>query len=356
MTATSVRLGIIGLGNVARRIHCRALEQAGLDQVLTGGMDVDPAAREGFAEAYGVPVYEDTDPLFAEVDAVLITTPNKFHEEYVLDALDAGLDVLVEKPLAHTVESAERIADAAESAEGFCMVGFHNRFAEPVQVVSEYRDDGDLGEVTHVEAEYVRRRGVPSRGSWFTRAGVAGGGALIDIGVHIIDAALYMLGDPPVLEVSGQSRTEFGDREDYTYIDMWGLDQGPASFDVEDSASAFIRCADGRTVTLEVAWAANRPSNKHLYVRGDGGGADMDLKDGDLTVYETERRGLNHNRDIEIETAGTRAHVHEDRRFLEAVAEGEHPGINTVDQALRVQRIMEAIYESSERGAAVRLD
>ncbi len=83
-----------------------------------------------------------------------------------------------EKPLAHTLESAERIAAAAEVADGFCMVGFNNRFADPVEVLKNYQDEGRFGEMKHVEANYVRRRGIPGRGSWFTSKDVAGGGSL----------------------------------------------------------------------------------------------------------------------------------------------------------------------------------
>ncbi|WP_276271818.1 Gfo/Idh/MocA family protein [Haloarcula litorea] len=351
---SSVRLGFVGLGNIAH-LHCDRLESAGLDQVIAGGVDVDADARAAFADAYDAAVYEDPTELYETVDAVLVTTPNKYHEEYVVDALGAGLDVFVEKPLAHTLESAERIADAAADADGFCMVGFHKRFANPVQALRGYEADGTLGEVSHVEADYIRRRGVPGRGSWFTRESVAGGGSLIDIGAHAIDLSLYLLGYPDVVEVSGETRAQFGTDEDYAYVTMWGEDQGPEEFSVDDSASAFVRCADGSTVTLEVAWATNRPNSQQYYVRGDEGGAGLDLSDGSLTLYETSTTGAMHHRTTEIETRDEEAHGIEQRAFVEAVASGEPPETNTVEQALTVQRVMDAIYRSSEAGEAVQL-
>lgn len=350
----TIRLGIIGLGNIAR-LHCDRLQKAGHGDIIVAGLDVDPDARGRFAAQYDATVYERQADLYAEVDAVLVTTPNKFHEEYVVGALDAGLDVFVEKPLAHTVESAERIADAAQDAEGFCMVGFHNRFRNPVQVLCDYRDDGTMGDLSHVEANYLRRRGVPGRGSWFTRKALAGGGALIDIGVHAIDLSLYMLDFPEVVEVSGQTRSTFGTRSDYAYVTMWGEDHGSTGFDVDDSASAFIRCADGSTIALEVAWASNRPDSQEYVVRGSGAGAKIDLSDDEMELYQTVSSGVDHHRTTQIETAGEDAHGIELEEFVDSVAAGEPPGTNTVDQALTVQRVLDAIYRSSEEGRAISL-
>ncbi|WP_284008998.1 Gfo/Idh/MocA family protein [Haloarcula pelagica] len=352
---SSVRLGIVGLGNIAR-IHCEALDASGLEETLVAGVDVDPDARAAFAETYDVTVYEDHEEILDEVDAVLVTTPNRFHEEYVVDALEAGLDVLVEKPLAHTLESATRIAETAHDAEGFCMVGFHNRFAKPVEVLDEYREQGELGAVTHVEADYIRRRGIPARGSWFTRKSVSGGGSLIDIGVHALDLALYLAGYPEVVEVSGVTRANFGTDDGYSYVQMWGEDQGASDFDVDDSVSALIRCADGTTISLEVAWASNRPSSQQYYVRGDEAGAGLDLASGELTLYETSDRGGNHHRTTDVETQASEAHVDETVRFVEAVAAGEAPERNTVDEALAVQKVIDGIYRSSEAGEAVRIE
>ena len=351
--ANDVAVGIVGLGGIGNH-HATKLVNRGAN--LVGGMDIDADARRAFHEELDLPVYENEADLYEACDAVLITTPNRFHEEYAISALDAGLDVLLEKPLAHTVESAERIAEVARDAEGFCMVGFNNRFAEPVQVIKHYQDEGRFGETTHVEANYVRRRGVPGRGSWFTSNDIAGGGALIDIGVHAIDLALYFLDHPEIVEVSGETRSEFGSRDDYAFVHMWGADNGGSDFDVEDSASAFIRDADGNTISLEVAWATNRPTNDEFIVRGTEAGATFDRGSDALTIHEAGTGGGHHLSDTTIETRDGDGHAAEQATFLQAVAEGEAPTINTVEEALSVQRAIDAIYRSSERGQAIRLD
>ncbi|WP_380677208.1 Gfo/Idh/MocA family protein [Salinigranum sp. GCM10025319] len=348
-----VRIGIVGLGNIGS-YHAEFLREVEAAE-LVAGLDVDATARRTFAEEFDVETYEDRADLFSVVDAVIVTTPNRFHEEYAVGALEAGLDVLLEKPLAHTVESAERIAEAARDADGICMVGFNNRFANPVEVLKHDLRAGRYGDVTHVEANYVRQRGIPGRGSWFTSKEVAGGGALIDIGVHAIDLALYFLDFPEVVEVSGTTRAEFGGREDYAYLRQWGADEGPGGFDVEDSASAFIRCADGETVSLEVAWATNRPDSDEFVIRGTEAGATLDRNDHELTVYEAGVGGANHLSTTSVETRESVPHRDEQRAFVRAVREGTLDR-NTVDQALSVQRVIDAIYRSSAEGRAVRLD
>lgn len=349
---SAVHVGIVGCGNIGRH-HAELLREAGA--TLVGGVDVAERARERFAAEFNVTTYEDFEPLSDAVDAVVVATPNRFHAEYAVAALEAGLDVLVEKPLAHTLADAERIVEAARDAPGFCMVGFHTRFENEVEVLTAYRDEGRLGEPTHVEASYLRRRGIPGRGSWFTRRQVSGGGALIDVGVHAIDLSLYLLGYPEVEEVAGVTRSQFGDRDDYSYIHMWGDDQGPTGFDVEDSASAFVRCAGDRTVSLEVAWAANRPPKQEYVVRGDEGGATYNRSHDELTLYETDATGTNHMADTTVETAEVDAHSRELGYFADHVAAGTTPERNTVEQGLTVQRVLDAVYESSETGRAVEL-
>ncbi len=353
MTRNDVQLGVVGLGNIGH-YHADRLTELGAN--LVGGMDIDSDARADFSEKFDVPTFEDHAELFEQVDAVVVTTPNKFHEQYAVDALEADIDVLLEKPLADTVESAERIVAAAREADSFCMVGFHSRYHHQAEIIKDQQTTGRFGDVTHVEANYVRRRGIPGRGSWFTAENVAGGGSLIDIGVHAIDLALHFLDYPEVVEVSGTARSEFGTNEDYAYVDMWGDDQGADHFDVDDSATALIRCAGGQTISLEVAWATNRPPTQEFFVRGTEAGARFDKSSGDLELYEAGQGGAHHLSTTEVETRSHDPHRQEQVAFLEAVASGQPPERNTVDEALTVQRVIEAIYRSGETGRAVRLD
>ncbi|MFW6017629.1 MAG: Gfo/Idh/MocA family protein [Halapricum sp.] len=341
------RVGIVGLGGIGA-YHAKLLAEN--DATLVAGLDVDPAARQRFEAEHGVDTFTDRTAFYDAVDAVIVTTPNAYHEEYTVGALQAGRPVLVEKPLAHTLESAERIAKAAREADEICMVGFHNRFDPRAEALAAYREDGFFGTIQHVDATYVRRRGVPGTGTWFTDADVAGGGALIDIGVHALDLVLSLLSFPEITEVSGVARSTFGQRDDYVDVDGWGSGDGAVS--VDDSVTAQLRTVDDATISLDVAWAANRTDEQAFRLRGTDGGAHLDM-DGDLTLYESVGRGVDHHRTTTVETPEYDGHAAEQRAFLEAVESGERPERNTVEQAMTVQRLIEAIYRSSDSGAAV---
>ena len=350
-----VRVGLVGCGGIGTHHMRRLRNQENAE--FAGGVDISADAREAFTEEFGVPTFDSfTRLLEAGVDAVIITTPNKFHEECAIEALESDIPVLLEKPLAHSLESAERIAEFAEASDAFVMLGFHNRFRQGAQVLNAHRENGELGEVKHVEANYVRRRGVPGRGSWFTTKDIAGGGSLIDIGVHAIDLGLHFMGFPEVVEVSGLTRSEFGSRENYTFLQMYGPDTNASHFDVDDSASAFLRFANGSTMSLEVAWATNRPSTNEFVVRGTNAGATYDIGDGSLTIHKTKSDGVPHLSDAAIQTRDEDAYALEQAAFIDCVARGVEPTINTLEQALTVQRIIDAIYRSAEQNAAVRLD
>ena len=352
-----VRLGVVGLGFMGQT-HATNAEQFGHDVVA--GADVVAETREEFARAYDATTYEEFAAMYDEedLDAVAVSTPNAFHEDAVVAALERDYDVLCEKPLANDLASAERIASAAADSDGFCMVNFHNRVSTAAEVFKDFQAEGHFGPITHVDANYVRRRGIPGVGSWFTNQELSGGGAVVDIGVHAIDFALYLMDYPSVEDVFAVTRTEFGHRDDYVDPGDWYDETEEAVFDVEDSATAMIRCEDDRTVSLEVTWAANQPETQEFVARGTEAGAALDLGGETLTLFESGTQGTDHNRDVTL-TEGAIDYTGwegSDKRFLEAVREGEAPDLNTVEQALTVQRVIDAIYRSAEAGSSVTVE
>jgi predicted dehydrogenase len=356
-TTHPVRLGVVGLGFMGQT-HATNADELGHEVVA--GTDIVANSRDEFARAYGAMTYEDVAEMYEseDIDAVVVSTPNAFHEEAVVGALERGYDVLCEKPLADSLAAAERIAAAAHDADGFCAVNFHNRVSTAAEVFTGYREAGRIGDVTHVQANYVRSRGIPGVGSWFTNEELSGGGCVVDIGVHAIDFALYLMDFPPVEEVFAVTRTEFGTRDDYADPGDWYDETEEAVFDVEDSATAMIRCADDRTISLEVAWAANQTETQEFVVRGTDAGARLDLGGEELSLIESGREGTDHVTETEL-TRGSIDHTGwkgSDDRFLDAVGSGEPPAGNTVERALTVQRVMDGIYRSAEAGTCVSVD
>lgn len=321
------RIGIIGLGTMGTH-HAERIADAGGE--ITGGADVNPDARKEFAASFDAPTYADhTELLGSDVDAVIGTIPNALHEEIAVDALEAGVHVLIEKPLAHTVESAERIADAAGKSDAFCTVGFVLRYYDAVRKLLSLAHVGEFGEIKHVEARYLRRNQLPS-GGWFLDPALAGGGALVDIGVHVLDLALAALEYPEIEGVYGQTRSE-GEH-----------------LAVEDSASALIRCSTGTTVGLEAAWAADCDPERSIVVRGSDGGAVLDIVEQELRVFEDE---------TEPEWLATERRdwlAPESEAFIRSVETGEPPAEGTIEQAVALQRVLGAVYRSAESNSLIK--
>jgi len=331
MTAedSPVRVGIVGLG-VMGRTHGQNIEALGHD--VAACADIDEQRRHEYADTYDADAYADYTEMYeADIDAVVITTPNSLHAEMAIAALEAGHHVLLEKPLANTLENARRIRDAAEASGGCCMVGFTKRFGGTGQRLKTLANEGYFGDLTHGNAWYVRRDGVPADDrTWFTNPEMSGGGALVDIGVHVIDLALYVMDFPTVTEVSAHTFNESSD------------------LPIEDSASGFVRFEDGSTLSVEASWAANTEPTNGVSVRGTGGGARTDL--GGLVAYDHDG---DDGRELDIDDVP--AHKREIEVFLDGVAADRPPAHCTVDEAFQVQRVLDAFYRSSEAGRAVDL-
>lgn len=323
------RIGIVGLGLMGTE-HAKRLDRAGA--TVVAGADVSQSARDQFADSFDAEVYPDHAGLLgADVDAVVVTVPNAIHEEVAVPALNAGCDVYLEKPVAHDLDSAERIAAAARGADGFCVTGFTMRHYPPVTELLDRVAAGEFGRVSHVEARYLRRDGIPDTG-WFVDPELAGGGALLDVGVHVLDLALAVLGFPTVEGVFGRTWT------------------GRESLDVEDSASALVRCADGKTISHEVSWAAGAGSGRSIIVRGSDGGARYDVDDSTLEVIgESDENGDS----VTVDTQDHDWLTPIVGRFVDAVDKGEPPSRCRIDEGLAVQRIVDGIYRSDETGAVV---
>jgi len=353
-----VRVGVVGLGLMGR-VHAGNAEEVGAEVVAGADVAADP--RTEFVDEFDVPTFESHEEMLetVDLDAVVITTPNRFHGDAAVATLEDDCYVLVEKPLAHTLDSATRMANAAAESAADLMVGFHNRFSPASKATRAYRDAGRFGDIEHIEATYLRRRGIPAPGSWFTNRELSGGGSLIDVGVHVIDLAMDIMEFPEVVEVSGVTRSTFGAREDYAdpegFAASW--EDSQSGFNVDDSVSAFLRLESGKTISLEVSWATNRTPANELVVRGTEAGAKLELEGKVVELFETGNIGVDHHVTSEVDArGGPDGHVEEMRHFLDAAAAGEPVTMDTAEQGLAVQRIVDGIYRSSESGHAIRFD
>jgi predicted dehydrogenase len=341
-----VRVGIIGVGIGAT--HARGYSK--LPNVEIAALcDLNTERAEKLAGEYGVTkIYSDYNTMLAEekLDAVSVCTPNALHAPVAIAALQAGCHVLCEKPLSISAAEGKRIVEAARKAKGKFMIGMNNRFRGDSQALKKYVEDGELGDIYYAKCGWIRRNGIPGMGSWFTQKGMAGGGPLIDIGVHALDLTLYLMGNPKPISVFGSTYAKFGPFGKGQ--GGWGVPVKGGSYDVEDLAAAQVRFANGATLVLEASWAQHCAGDK-LYneLYGDKGGATLEP----FRIY-TEKYGR--PIDVTPQYPTVNGHEAEVAHFIDCIVEDKQP-LATAEQALDVMKILDGIYESSKTAQSVSL-
>src|SRR5215211_7838663 len=207
-----VRVGVIGCG--IGLFHIEGYEQEPRVKVVAlAGLDEERCAS--LVQKFNIPLrYRDYQDLLdnPDIDAVSVCVPNFLHAEVAIAALRAGKHVPVEKPLARTAAEGEEILRVANDVDRIVGIVFNKRHRADFEYVGELARSGYFGEIYYAKAYWMRRSGIPGLGSWFTKKELAGGGPLIDLGVHMIDAALYLMGDPEVQSVSCATYAELGPR------------------------------------------------------------------------------------------------------------------------------------------------
>lgn len=353
-TLQQLGFGIIGCGGMGR-------EHAGNLATLPGAWlvaisDPDAAACRRLAgERDGIECYDSYHDLLdrSDVDAVIITVPNALHRVVTLAALAAGKHVLVEKPLAHCVDDGIEIVRAAERSDRVVMLGFNNRFTASAQALQRAVASGRLGEVYYARARWLRRQGLPPRGSWFARRAASGGGPLIDIGVHMLDLAFHMLGYPAPHAAFGVTYAHFGPRRAQEAPGGSGAEAGPPDrFDVEDFAAGMVTLANGATVQIETSWASfiGEDADLCLELLGTAGGARWTNADsGGLSIFTT----LDGEQvDITPRLPEIDGHREELCAFLAAIRAGA-PSPVSVQDGLQILAVIEALYASAGSGELV---
>ncbi len=281
-----LRVAVIGAGFVATKGHLPALAR-NRDTQVVALVDVNAARAAEAAQVFNIPaVYADYVEMLREVapDLVIVGTPNLYHAPVSVDALNAGAHVLCEKPMALTVADAQAMADTARRNNRLLTIGVHNRFRPEAELLKRIIDDGQLGRVYYAKVSLFRRRGIPGFGSWFTNKDLAGAGALFDIGVHMVDLAVWLMGSPRPVSVMGATYSEFGPRG--LGLGGWGAD-APASghvpqgarFDVDDLAAGMVRFDNGATLMVDISWAGHVPSEERLQILGTDAGAELHIPD-----------------------------------------------------------------------------
>lgn len=350
---TTVRLGFIGAGSIGN-VHMEAfhgIPGAALEAVAD---TVQPLA-EAAAVKYGIAkVFDSPGALLADgqIDAVIVGVPNKWHAEITLEALLQGKHVLVEKPMGIHTQAARQIVEAQRKTGKVVLVGHQWRWEWLSLAIQKQVAKGEMGRVYAAKAGWFRRKGIPGWGTWFTQKGVSGGGPLIDIGVHMLDLSLWLMGNPKPVAVSGATFAAFGPSK--KGIGSWGKPDWSGYCDVEDMAMALIKMEDGSALTLEVSWAVHMDTDAvpYIHLLGSEGGASWHLNRGKFLAEKFDQP-MEAILEKPANDVGSRARLCE--HFL-ACVRGEAEPLTSAATGLTNNMILDGIYESSQSGREVRLE
>jgi predicted dehydrogenase len=354
-----LRVGVVGVGWAGQQ-HIAAYHRLP-DVEVAGIAGLEAPVRTKLAERYGIERNVDRWEDLLDgggLDAISIAVPTFLHAPIAIAALERGLHVLCEKPMALTGADADAMVAAARAADRVLEVAFNHRRRGDIQALKGVVEAGRLGQPYYAKAWWLRRTGIPTLGSWFTRAELAGGGPLVDIGVHVLDYALFLLGHPKVEAVSASTYDHLGRAGFGSNVKSRKTKAGgPPTFDVEDLATVFMRLGGGGTLLVEASWAAHRRDGDEFGITlyGTDGGAELIVDDyapvGALRVFTDDdgkpvvedihgRRGRGHKTVVEDFVAA-----------LRAGRASEHDGSG----AATLAHIVDACYRSAAERREVRL-
>ena len=341
------KVGFIGGGGISRH-HMKYLAQ--MDDVeLVAVADVSEDALEQCSREFGFShCFTDYRDLLKikGIKAVTVGTPNAVHHQPTIDALKAGKDVMVEKPMAMTPEEASEMVRTARKHKRLLVIGFQHRFSAAAQMLKRSIGQGIFGDIMYARCLALRRRGIPNWGV-FGRKDLQGGGALIDIGVHMIETAHYLMGSPQPISASGSTYTYMGTKPSET-VCPWP-DWDYKTYTVEDLAVGMVRFDNGATLSIEASFAAHIGQGEWTFsLMGEKGGGQfsppMIFKDEagtmvnltpDLPKYDEFERKMRH--------------------FVECVQTRE-PSDAPGEHGLLVQQILNGIYRSAEAGREIAIE
>lgn len=349
-----IRVGIIGCGGICKGAHVPAylLEKRAEIVALC---DIIPERAEKLKKKLfgSAAVYSDYKELLKDesIDYVDICTPNYMHSVIAVDALNAGKHVLCEKPDAVSVEEAVRMNEAAERNGKRLMVIRNNRYIGTSAKVKELAESGYFGEFYAGRCGWIRRRGIPGKGGWFTTKAQSGGGPLIDLGVHMTDLAVWFMGNPRPVAVSGGTFCKFADSDvSDSASSNFGDKVENGTFDVEDLAMGFIRFENGAVLQLEFSWASNiRKEHRFVELRGDKAG--LTWNNG-VAELHYEKDGKQKNK--KLRSGSISGHKGNISHFID-VLEGKADPIFVPGQGIDMIKILSTVYESARTGKEVLL-
>lgn len=352
MPDKSLKVAVIGVGGIAAT-HMPGWAASPHTEVVAGA-DVSLSALEAWGAKWDVRrLTTSMEELINDpaIDIIDICTPSNYHAPLSIAALDAGKHVICEKPLAPTPDQIREMITARDRSGKLLMTAQHHRYTPAGMALKAEVDSGKLGKVYHARCWYLRRNLVPTRPGFILKS-ESGGGACIDIGVHALDTALWLMGSPEPVSVTGVARTELA-KMPGAWSPWGGGSLIPPEMDVEELAVGFVRFDNGATMVLEFAWMLNGPHGEDLQVwlYGTEGGCHYPKAE----IYAATR-SPRQQYDVSLKylPAPHPPHALECVDFADAIVNGR-PSPVPPEQSLAVLTILDAVYQSAETGREVRM-
>ena len=340
------KLAVIGLG-MGSGLAAIAANSAKAE--LAALCDIDKKKLAHHCEKLGVEKgYTDYKKMLRELkpDMVIVALPNYLHAAVTIAALNAGAHVLCEKPMALNARQAEKMRDVARAKRKKLMINFSFRYTPQARALKEIVDSGALGDIYYAHTRWCRTRGIPGFGGWFGQKKLSGGGPLIDLGVHRIDLAMWLMGNPTPVSVCGST---------YNMLGAAIAKKARKKFDVEDLAVGMIRFDNGATMLVEASWAMNSELGEDMftYVYGTRAGiCHQNIAEG----YSFEARvfGEQNGTYMVSKIKSCPPSPHSVEHFIDVVADGVKP-IVTAQHGVDVMKVLDGLYKSARLGKEVRL-
>jgi predicted dehydrogenase len=345
---TKLRVGLIGVGGIAQSRHIPAFLKLSDKVTIVGVSDVNKGTAKRVASENHIPnVYADYRDMFKDVDAVTICTPNKFHAEITIAALEAGVHVLCEKPMAMTTAECEAMLAASEKSGKVLAIAYHYRFMKETQAAKRLILENEIGSPMVARVKALRRRKVPSWGV-FTNKDLQGGGSLIDYGCHFLDLSMWLLGQPEPVEATGTTYNRLSKMPNQ--INQWGS-FNHETFDVDDHVTAYIKFQNGASMLFETSWSANiRDDEESVSISGETGGIDLFPLE-----MNQAKHGLLLSSKVDWVPGEDDPGLPQALNFVNSCL-GLEELVVKPHEALQVTKLIDAIYKSSETGNSIRFE
>jgi predicted dehydrogenase len=324
---------ISGLGGIAQIAHLPILSK--MENVeITGVCDIDKSKAKSIAQKYGVKNYfpKLEDMLNnCEADCLMVTSPTNLHKEQAIKGFEKGLNVLVEKPLARDYNEASAIVDASKASKKILMVGMNNRFRPDIMMMESFITAKELGEIFYIKTGFLKKRSTVE--TWSLKKNESGGGVIMDLGIVMLDIALWLMRFPKVKSVSAVN-----------YYHSFK--------DVEDSSFVLIRFENNATLSIEASWTLHREDDLfYCNVYGKEGSSQINP----LKIYKRMHGTLVNVTPLKMERPANifkRAYEYELNHFITSVRNGS-PNLSNGSEALERMKIIDAVYKSAKLGKEV---